>query len=115
MMPRLDVVDFFPAGTWRERGIPSGPAPETVTPPARLAVNTADAAVAAVVAGRVLHYQIADELRAGRLAIVLAGFEPPPLPVQLVHAGGRRATAKVRAFVDYAAGRLRAMFASDLT
>lgn len=118
-LERMDVVEFSPAGTWREWGFPAGAAAETVTPPARLVVNTADAAVAAAVAGRgltrVLSYQIADELRAGRLAIVLAEFEPPPVPVQLVHAGGRRASAKVRAFVDHAAVRLRAALAATRT
>jgi len=44
----------------------------------------------------------------GRLKIVLAEFEPPPLPIHIVHAEGRRASAKLRAFVDYAAERLQA-------
>jgi len=117
-LERLDVVEFSPVGAWREWGFPSDSARETVTPRVRLVVNTADAAVAAAVAGRgltrVLSYQIADELRAGRLAVVLTDFEPPPVPVHLVHAEGRRTSAKVRAFVDYAAERLRAMLAADL-
>lgn len=69
-------------------------------------------ALAAAVAGRgltrVLFYQAAAEVAAGRLAIVLAAFEPPPIPVHLVHAAGRRASAKLRAFIDFAAERLRA-------
>jgi DNA-binding transcriptional LysR family regulator len=83
-----------------------------VRPPGRLIVNTAEVAVAAAVAGRgltrVLSYQIADELRDGRLKIVLADLEPAPLPIHLVHREGRRTTAKVRAFVDFAVARLRA-------
>ena len=39
--------------------------------------------------------------------IVLAAYEHPPLPIHLVHREGRRAAARVRAFVDFAAGRLR--------
>ncbi|HYG88022.1 MAG TPA: LysR family transcriptional regulator [Azospirillum sp.] len=116
-LERFDVVEFSQLGTRRDWRFPSGTAVETVTPPARLVVNTADAAIAAAVAGqgltRVLFYQIAAELRAGRLAIVLAGFEPPPLPVQLVHAEGRHASAKVRAFVDFAAERLRGMLGPE--
>jgi len=82
-----------------------------VTPRARLTVNSADVAVAAALAGRgltrVLAYQIESELRAGRLKIVLQDYEPAPVPVHLVQLGGRRAPARVRAFVDFAAARLR--------
>jgi DNA-binding transcriptional LysR family regulator len=38
---------------------------------------------------------------------VLESFERKPLPVHLVHLEGRRASAKVRAFIDFAAHRLR--------
>jgi hypothetical protein len=38
----------------------------------------------------------------------MVDHEPPPIPVQLVSADGRKAAAKVRAFVDFAAERLRA-------
>lgn len=57
---------------------------------------------------RALSYQVADDVAAGRLKIVLADHEPPVIPVYLVHAAGRRAAAKVRAFVDFAVARLRA-------
>ena len=95
----------FPARTGEGR--------ETVRPPMRLLVNNADVAVAAALAGhgvtRVLSYQVAEEVRAGRLAVVLADHEPPPIPVHLVHLEGRRAAARVRVFVDFAAERLRAV------
>jgi DNA-binding transcriptional LysR family regulator len=85
---------------------------ETVAPPAQLAVNTAEVAVAAALAGhglaRVLSYQVAPELAAGTLKIVLARFEPPPIPIHVVHPEGRHANARVRAFVDFAVARLRA-------
>jgi DNA-binding transcriptional LysR family regulator len=84
---------------------------ERATPSARLSVNAADVAIAAPVAGkglaRVLSYQIAPEIAPGRLAIVLAQYEAPPVPVHLVHLAGRRADAKLRAFIDFAAARLR--------
>lgn len=85
---------------------------ETIRPPMRLLVNNADVAVAAALAGhgitRVLSYQVADEVRRGRLRILLEEHEPPPVPVHVVHLEGRRAAARVRAFVDFAAERLRA-------
>jgi DNA-binding transcriptional LysR family regulator len=38
---------------------------------------------------------------------VLRPYERAPIPVHLLHVEGRRAAAKVRAFVDFAAARLR--------
>lgn len=81
-------------------------------PRMQLTLNGVEVGIAAARGGhglaRALSYQVADELDAGHLRIVLAPYEPPPLPIYLVHADGRRAAAKVRAFVDYAVERLRA-------
>jgi DNA-binding transcriptional LysR family regulator len=81
----------------------------------RLVVNTAEAAIDAAVAGlgvtRALSYQVARELRAGTLVLALRDFEPPTWPVSLVHAGGRLLPLKVRAFLDFAAPRLKAALA----
>ena len=77
----------------------------------RLTVNTADAAIAAALAGlgvtRVLSYQVADPCRDGRLLRVLRDHEPAALPVSLVYGGQGRLPMKSRAFVDFAVGRLR--------
>jgi DNA-binding transcriptional LysR family regulator len=77
----------------------------------RLRTTTNDSAVAATLAGlgitRLLSYQVASQVRTGALQIVLEEFEAPPLPVHVVHHEGRRATQKVRAFVDLAVERLR--------
>jgi DNA-binding transcriptional LysR family regulator len=85
---------------------------ESVAPKARLVVNSADVAIAAAIEGRgltrLMSYQAAPEIRAGRLKVVLREFEPEPFPVHVVYAAGRRAPAKVRAFVDLAVTRLRA-------
>jgi DNA-binding transcriptional LysR family regulator len=85
---------------------------EAAQPQVRLLVNQSDVAVAAACAGhglaRALSYQVAPEVRAGRLRVVLEEHEPDPIPVHLVHAAGRRVAAKVRAFVAFAAERLRA-------
>jgi DNA-binding transcriptional LysR family regulator len=78
----------------------------------RLFCSTYDAVIRATLDGwglaRVLSYQIGEHLVAGRLQTVLAEFEQEPLPINIVHPEGRRASAKVRAFVDLAADRLRA-------
>jgi hypothetical protein len=39
---------------------------------------------------------------------VLSDHEPPPIPVQVVYVDGRKAAAKVKAFVEHAVERLRA-------
>ncbi len=82
----------------------------------RLVVNTAEAAIDAAVAGlgftRVLSYQVADAQRAGTLAVVLEKFEPAPSPVSLVHSGQGLLALKTRAFIDFAAQRLKARLAA---
>ena len=70
----------------------------------RFATNSADAAIQYAEQGggltRVLAYQAADSIKAGRLKIVLAEFEAPPLPIQIVYPTSRLLSAKVRSFVD---------------
>lgn len=81
----------------------------------RFAVNTADAAIAAAIAGagitRVLSYQVAAAVAAGSLRLLLQEFEPEPLPVHLVHAGQAQLRLKLRAFLDFAAPRLKGSLA----
>jgi DNA-binding transcriptional LysR family regulator len=80
-------------------------------PTERLIVNTNAVKVAAAVAGqgitRALAYQVADEVGSGSLRVLLSRYEPAPVPVNLVYPAGRAATAKVRAFVQHVAPRLR--------
>ena len=77
----------------------------------RLEANAGEVGIQAAIAGhgltRALSYQVAPHVRAGELQIVLADHEPPPIPIHIVYPEGRRAAAKVRAFVDFAAERLR--------
>jgi DNA-binding transcriptional LysR family regulator len=84
---------------------------EIAQPRMQLATNTGEIGIAAALAGRglarALSYQVAEHVKQGRLRIVLADHEPPPIPVQVVTADGRKAAAKVRAFVDFAVERLR--------
>ena len=76
-----------------------------------LTCNSNAAVVQAVEQGwglsRLLSYQVGPSVTAGRIKLVLEDFERNPLPVHLVHLEGRRAPAKVRAFIDYATARLR--------
>ena len=77
----------------------------------RLVVNTAEAAIDAAMAKlgltRVLSYQIADARRAGHLRTVLEAFEPAAWPVSLVYAAQGLLPLKLRAFLDFAAPRLK--------
>lgn len=90
----------FPGDRGRERA---------VTVRARLTVNTAQAAIDAAVAGRgltrVLSYQIDRLVAARQLRIVLGGFEPPPVPVHLVHLPGVQPRVAL-AFAEHAATAL---------
>ncbi|WP_296746374.1 LysR family transcriptional regulator [Mesorhizobium sp.] len=92
---------------------------ETVVPVrSRLQVNTAEAAIDAAVAGlgltKVLSYQADAAVRDGKLSVVLDAFEPPPWPVSLVHTGQGRLPVKLRAFLDFAAPRLKERLARSL-
>ncbi len=77
----------------------------------RLAVNTADTAIAAAVSGagitRVLSYQVAQSVDDGALDLILRRFEPDPLPVNLVHAGHTLMPLKLRSFRDFLTPRLK--------
>jgi DNA-binding transcriptional LysR family regulator len=85
---------------------------EVVKVRSRLVINTAEAAIDAAASSvgltRVLSYQVAQKVAAGALVIALKDFEPPPAPVSLVYVGGPRLALKLRAFLDFAAPRLKA-------
>lgn len=55
-----------------------------------------------------LSYMVADQLRSGRLALVLTEMTPPPVPVHLVYPQNRIIAPKLRAFIDFTAPRLAA-------
>jgi DNA-binding transcriptional LysR family regulator len=103
----LDSWTFSPAG-------PSG-FPRTVQFSPRLTVNSVSAALASAIRGRgitrLYSYHIAEAVRKGQLQVVLADAEYPALPVHLLAPQGRVSVPKVRAFLDFAAPRLRAEFA----
>jgi DNA-binding transcriptional LysR family regulator len=78
----------------------------------RLSVNTAEAAIDGAAAGigvtRVLSYQVAQAVLDGRIQIVLADYEPPPSPINLIHGPQELTPLKVRMFLDFAPPQLRA-------
>lgn len=78
----------------------------------RILVNTNDGALEAAKDGfgltRLISYQVASEIAAKKLKIVLSGYEEAPLPIHVIHREGRHGSAKVRSFVDLAVEMLRA-------
>lgn len=99
--------------TWNFSGEAEG-TPLQIRP--RLGVNTADALVEAASEGlgiaRMTSYQAAPALREGRLVEILKPFVGAPIPVHLVHTGPALLPLKLRAFLDFAAPRLRASLAA---
>ncbi|WP_147157576.1 LysR family transcriptional regulator [Novosphingobium sediminis] len=95
--------------SWRFTGDADGSA-LAINP--RLGVNTADALVEAASNGlgiaRMTSYQAAAALRGGQLVEILKPFVGDPIPVHLVHTGPPLVPLKLRAFLDFAAPRLRA-------
>lgn len=87
-------------------------------PRARLLANASEVGIDAAVAGagitRALSYMVAAHVHAGRLRVILQDHEPEPIPIHVVYREGRRAPARVRAFVDFAVARLRAERATRL-
>lgn len=77
----------------------------------RISMNTNDAVIELALQGhgigRLLSYQVAPYIADGRLKTVMKSYEPPEVPIHLVHQEGRTVSAKVRAFVDFAVERLK--------
>jgi DNA-binding transcriptional LysR family regulator len=77
----------------------------------RLTVTNNEAAIEAALQGfgiiRVMSYQVTSHLADGRLKRILLNWEPPSLPIHVMHLEGRQASAKVRSFVDHLVDQLR--------
>lgn len=78
---------------------------------ARLAVNTAEAALDSAIEGvgitQVLSYQSAQAVRDKQLKIVLKDYEPEPLPIHVLYPAQTRPPLKLRSFLEFAVPRLR--------
>jgi DNA-binding transcriptional LysR family regulator len=116
-LAKHQIIAFadFGRDSWSFPPLPGSSVPRTVQFTPRLAINSVRSAVASAVDGRgvtrVFSYQVAEHVREGKLRIVLAGDEHPPLPVHVISPHGRLSVPKVRAFVDFAVPRLRRDFA----
>ena len=112
-LAKHDVVSFesLPASQVWHFAPRRGGRTQAVNVQPRLAVNTAEAAIDAAVAGvgltHLLSYQAAAALAAGQLALVLRAYEPEPVPVSLLYTDPKRLPLKTRSFVDFAVPRLR--------
>lgn len=112
-----DCITFEGLMSPREWTFRNGGSDQSISVHSRLVVNTAEAAIDMAVAGigltRILSYQIAAPLADNKLAIVLESFEPTPAPVSLVYGGHGLLPLKLRAFLDFATPRLKAVLAKS--
>jgi DNA-binding transcriptional LysR family regulator len=112
---RVVSMTHFGIDSWSFPPPPGSSTARTVQFAPRLIVNSVRAAIASAAEGhgitRLFSYHVGEEVRAGRLKIVLADSEPAPLPVHIITPEGRLSVPKVRAFVDFALPRLKARFA----
>ncbi len=90
------------AGSGRTRSVPVR---------TQLSITSAGAGLDAALRGkglvRVLSYQVAEPLAAGRLRRVLTAFEPEAIPVNMIFRPHPRRWSPVRGFVDHAVPILR--------
>jgi DNA-binding transcriptional LysR family regulator len=111
---QIIAMTHFGLESWSFPPADGSAVPRTVQFAPRLIVNTVRAAVASAVEGhgiaRLFSYHIADEIRDGRMQILLDKDEPPPLPAHLLAPEGRFSVPKVRAFIDFAVPRLKSYF-----
>jgi DNA-binding transcriptional LysR family regulator len=98
------LIHFSSLGVAHEWRFHRGGLEERVAIRPAFVTNSADAAVGHAERGggltMVLAYQAAEAIQAGRLEVVLAKQEPPPLPIQLVYPGSRLVSANVKAFIE---------------
>jgi DNA-binding transcriptional LysR family regulator len=106
-----DAVTFAGLSSPKEWSFRVGGATQRFPVRSRLTVNTAEAALDAVMAGagltRVMSYQAAEAVRDGRVVMVLRDYAPEPNPISLVYPSGRLVPLKLRAFLDFAVPRLK--------
>jgi DNA-binding transcriptional LysR family regulator len=77
----------------------------------RIMVNSIDGAVVAAEQGagiaRVLSYQVDQQVKSGSLVTLLDKYELGVSPISLIYPGQRQVPLKLRAFLDFAAPRLK--------
>jgi DNA-binding transcriptional LysR family regulator len=104
----INASTVSPASEWRFGNASNG---IVVKIQPRLTMTSNEAAIQAALRGfgitRLISYQVAAHLAAGRLKRILPDYESAPLPIHVLHREGRQASAKVRSFVDFLVGDLR--------
>lgn len=107
-------MTHFGQDSWSFPPVENSSVPRTVQFTPRLMLNMVRAAVASAAEGngvtRLFSYHIAEQIRDGRLKILLDKDEHPPLPVHVLAPQGRFSVLKVRAFVDFAVPRFKRYF-----
>ena len=112
----IQVLPLSPTLEWTFRTAPHGAGDEvSVSVTTHYVTNSVDAALWHAEQGGgltlALSYQVVESVKAGRLRVVLAEHEPPPLPIQWVYPTSRLLSAKVRAFIDLATRQTHWRFA----
>lgn len=104
----IAFTGLMPNREWRFR---SDRRPNSVVLNPTFEINDAVAAIDAAENGHgitiALSYMVHEKISEGKLVTILDEFTPPPRPAHLVYPQARLVAPKIRAFVDYAAPRLR--------
>lgn len=106
-LDRHHAVHFVSSGTGRPYPLEFSIGGEIrqLVLPASVSVSGADMYTATAIAGlgivQVPRYRIEDELRSGRLEVVLPAMPPPALPVSVLYPQSRQLSPRVRVFVDW--------------
>jgi DNA-binding transcriptional LysR family regulator len=115
---QIITMTNFGLDSWSFPPAQGSSVPRVVEFAPRLVVNTVRAAIESAREGhgvtRLFSYHIAEEIREGRLQILLGKDEHAPLPAHLLAPQGRFSVPKVRAFADFAVPRLKRYF-TELT
>lgn len=100
------IFDSNGGPQWRFRGEEG---PVSFTPRPNFTVNSPSITRDLVLAGEgisvIPHFAVAEDLRAGRLVVVLPAYEMREIPLHAVFPPGRRLSTRVRTFVDFLAQR----------
>lgn len=104
----IAFTGLMPNREWR---FLNGPKQGSVSLNPTFEINDAGVAIQAAEEGHgvtlALSYMVSDQVRDGTLVPILDAFTLPPQPVHLVYPHARLVAPKVRAFVDFAAPRLK--------
>jgi DNA-binding transcriptional LysR family regulator len=115
---QIITMTNFGLDSWSFPPAQGSSVPRVVQFAPRLVVNTVRAAIESAREGhgvtRRFSYHVAEEIREGRLQILLGKEEHLPLPAHLLAPQGRFSVPKVRAFADFAVPRLKRYF-TELT